>query len=115
MKWLYVAACLILPGISEVHAAASFGGEVGRFSRSASNDRDQYSLETGISVGKRAVAFLGWEASDQQLLSEVRDSKGNLWTIDATFLRSTVHQMAIASAYISTELTTGDTITILYT
>jgi hypothetical protein len=115
VKRILILAVVLMATSANARSAAAFGGEVGRFTNSSSEPTDTYTLARGIDAGKRAVALLGWEADGEQALSTISDDKGNSWTIEAQILNNTVHQMAIASAYISTPLVPGDTITITYT
>jgi len=93
-------------------AAARFGGEVQRWGATNASSTTVITLASGIAQGNTAVTLFGWEAGSVCYVTSLADSRGNTWSVIGTNLDNSVHQSAMASAYVTTALQSGDTITV---
>lgn len=95
-------------------AAATFGGRCDTWiSTNVSSATTIWTITNGVSSGKVAVLFLGWEASSKTI-SSIIDSKTNTWVVNQQRNVSTVHNAGIASSVLSATLVANDTITITW-
>ena len=115
MDWRTQVACCVLLWrgfLFSSQAQAAFGGEMQRWNLTNSASATVITLRSGISAGNMAVALFGFEAPKTMAVASASDSRGNSWTIQGSLLYNSVHQSAIASAYIKTALLVGDAITL---
>lgn len=91
-----------------------FGGEVQRFKVTSSAATTVIELTGSIPSRSVGVLNVAIEAPSSMSLSSIADSRGNNWTLQASLLNNSVHQISVASANIVTALQAGDRITITF-
>lgn len=93
--------------------APDYGGEIERWAETSSSATTAIVLDSGIAAGSRAI--LGKiSINATQAISSIADSRSNTWAVDRVNLYDTTKSVEIASAYVTTALQTGDTITITW-
>ena len=101
---------IYLPSSGEA-SAPEWVGEAGRYAEASDGASTSVTVDATIEQGNTAVVLIGWHSSTQTLTS-VTDSQSNTYTIHEDLNHNSNENVAIASAYISTALTSGvDTIT----
>lgn len=91
----------------------TFGGELGRWTETSSNATTVQNPSSNVATGSTVVCIIEWNSASQTLTS-VTDSGGNTYTINVNVVNNpnSNDHIAIATAYVSTALTTSSTITV---
>ena len=115
MRKFVFCGLLLLIWLPPLHGQA-FGGEVYHFASASTNlPPGRCTLSSDIPAGARVVV-LGAEDGNDYHISAVTDSQGNSYS-QALLYKNTRYQssnISIWSSYLSTALSTGDTVTITW-